>query len=324
MNGKRMAEQTAKPGVLLVSRLPDSLVGRLRERFDCHFLADLDDAGLAALAPRLRGMVATGESVVARDLLGRLPALEAISVLGVGYDGIDMAAAHARGLVVAHTPGLSTDDIADFALALLLAAARQVVSADRFVRSGGWATGRFAMTRRVSGARLGIVGLGRIGRAVATRAQAFGMDIAYTGRTPKADVAWRWCDDARTLAASVDFLVVCASGSAHTQGLIDRSVLAALGPAGVLVNIARGSIVDEDALVQALQQRTILAAGLDVFCHEPHVAGGLLALDNVVLTPHMASTTGATVQAMLELAFDNLAAHFDGRPVPAPVPVPVQ
>ena len=308
-----------KPAVLLVSRLPDSLVGRLRERFDCHLLADLDAAGLAALAPRLRGMVATGESVVARELIDRLAALEVISVLGVGYDGIDMAAARERKVVVTHTPGLSTDDIADFAMALLLAAARQVVNADRFVRSGGWTAGRFPMTRRVSGARLGIVGLGRIGLAVATRAQAFGMDIAYNGRSPKADVGYRWCIDARTLAASVDFLVVCASGGADTRALIDGDVLAALGPTGVLVNIARGSIVDEDALVAALRERTILAAGLDVFCHEPHVPEGLLALDNVVLTPHMASTTDATVKAMFDLAFDNLAAHFDGLPVPAPV-----
>lgn len=308
-----------KPAVLLVSHLPDSLAGWLRERYECHFLADLGDAGLAALAPRLRGMVATGESVVARELMARLPALEIISVLGVGYDGIDMVAARERGVCVTHTPGLSTDDIADFALALLLAAARQVVNADRFVRSGGWTSGRFPMTRRVSGARLGIVGLGRIGRAVATRAQAFGMDIAYTGRTPKDDVTYQWCDNASTLAASVDFLVVCASGGVDTRALIDSDVLAALGPAGVLVNIARGSIIDEDALVEALRERTILAAGLDVFCHEPHVAGGLLALDNVVLTPHMASTTSATVQAMFELALDNLAAHFDGLPVPAPV-----
>lgn len=305
-----------KPAVLLFSRLPDSLVGRLRERFDCHCLADLDAAGLA---PRLRGLVATGESVVAREMIARLPALEVISVLGVGFEGIDMAAARERNVVVAHTPSLSTDDIADFAMALLLAAARQVINADQFVRSGGWITGRFPMTRRVSGARLGIVGLGRIGRAVATRAQAFGMDIAYTGRTPKDDVAYRWCIDSRTLAASVDFLVVCASGGADTRALIDGEVLAALGPTGVLVNIARGSIVDENALVKALRDRTILAAGLDVFSQEPNVAQELMALDNVVLTPHMASTTDATVLAMLDLTFDNLAAHFDGLPVPVPV-----
>ncbi len=308
-----------KPAVLLVSRLPEPLAGRLRERFDCHALADVDAAGLQALAPQLRGMVATGESLVNRALMASLPALEVISVLGVGYDGIDMAAARERGICVTHTPGLSTDDIADFAMALLLAAARQVVNADQFVRRGDWSTGRFPMTRRVSGARLGIVGLGRIGRAVAQRALAFGMEIAYTGRTAKADAPYRWCSDAQTLAASVDFLVVCASGGADTRALVNADVLAALGPSGVLVNIARGSIVDEDALITALRERQILAAGLDVFCHEPHVPPALLALDNVVLTPHMASTTGATVQAMFDLTFANLAAHFDGLPVPTPV-----
>ena len=308
-----------QPAVLLMSRLPEPLGGRLRERFDCHELAQLDAAGLQALAPQLRGMVATGESVVSRALMASLPALEVISVLGVGYDGIDMAAARERGICVAHTPGLSTDDIADFAMALLLAAARQVVNADQFVRRGDWSTGRFPMTRRVSGARLGIVGLGRIGRAVAQRALAFGMEIAYTGRTPKADAPYRWHSDTQALAANVDFLVVCASGGADTRALVNADVLAALGPTGVLVNIARGSIVDEEALITALRERRILAAGLDVFCHEPHVAPELLALDNVVLTPHMASTTGATVQAMFNLTFDNLTAHFDGLPVPAPV-----
>lgn len=309
----------SKPAVLLVSRLPEPLGGRLRERFDCHALADVDAAGLQALAPQLRGMVATGESVVSRALMASLPALEVISVLGVGYDGIDMAAARERGICVAHTPGLSTDDIADFAMALLLAAARQVVNADQFVRRGEWSTGRHPMTLRVSGAHLGILGLGRIGRAVAQRALAFGMEIAYTGRTAKADVPYRWCSDVRTLAARVDFLVVCASGGADTRALVNADVLAALGPSGVLVNIARGSIVDEDALITALRERQILAAGLDVFCHEPHVPQGLLVLDNVVLTPHMASTTGATMQAMFDLTFDNLVAHFDGLPVPTPV-----
>ncbi|WP_338052521.1 2-hydroxyacid dehydrogenase [Rhodoferax lacus] len=308
-----------KPAVLLMARLPEALGARLRARFDCHVAAELEGAALQALAPTLRGMVATGESVVSRELLARLPALEIISVLGVGYDGIDMQTARARGICVAHTPGISTDDIADFAMALLLGAARQVVSADRFVRRGDWTTGRFPMTQRVSGKRLGIVGLGRIGSAVAVRARAFGMDIAYTGRAPKADVAYRWCSDAQGLAASVDYLVVCASGGEATRGMIDAGVLAALGPNGVLVNVARGSLVDENALVQALCERKILAAGLDVFCHEPQVPEALLALDNVVLTPHMASTTDATVQAMLELVFANLAAHFDGLPVLAPV-----
>lgn len=308
-----------RPNILLLSRLPEALHERLRERFACHELAQLDDDRVKELAPTIRGIVATGESIVARELIARLPALEIISVLGVGYDGIDIEAAHAHHVCVTHTPGVSTDDIADFAMALLLSAARQVVTADSFVRRGEWTVARYPVTPRISGGRMGIVGLGRIGRAVAVRALAFGMSIAYTGRMPKPDLAYRWCQDARTLAASVDYLVVCASGGAATRGLIDDAVLAALGPSGVLVNVARGSIVDEDALVEALRERKILAAGLDVFYDEPRVPDALLALDNVVLTPHMASTTGATVQAMSDLMFANLAAHFAGQPVPHPV-----
>ena len=308
-----------KPNLLLVAQLTDAFCDRLRQHFDCHDYAQLDEDRLKALAPTLRGIVATGQSVVARELIARLPKLEIIAVLGTGYDGIDMEAAREHNVCVTHTPGVSTDDIADFAIALLLAAARQVVAADRFVRRGQWTTGRYPLTPRVFGGRIGIVGLGRIGRAVAARAQAFGMSIAYTGRTPKPDVAYRWCSDARTLAAEVDYLVVCASGGAATRALIDAAVLAALGPSGVLVNIARGSVVDEGALVEALRERRILAAGIDVFWDEPRVPDALLALDNVVLTPHMAGTTGATVQAMLDLTFDNLEAHFAGRPVPTPV-----
>lgn len=303
-----------KPAVLLVSPLPEALGERLRVRFDCHELAQLDAAGLQALAPLLRSIVATGESVVPRELIARLPALEIISILGVGYDGIDIEAARERGICVTHTPGISTNDIADFAMALLLSAACQVVSADKFVRRGDWSAGPYPMTPRVFGARLGVVG-----RAVAVRALAFGMHIAYTGRTPKTDVSYRWCDDVRTLAASVEFLVVCASAGPATRAVIDAEVLAALGPTGILVNVARGSIIDEEALVAALRERRILAAGLDVFCDEPRVPEALLDLDNVVLTPHMASSTDATVQSMLDLTFANLAAHFDGLPVPTPV-----
>lgn len=308
-----------KPNILLFSRLPDALYDRLHERFDCHEYAQLDDNRMKELAPKLRGIVATAESIVTRDLFARLPALEIISVLGVGYDGIDIAAARERNVCVTHTPGVSTDDIADFAMALLLSAARQVVAADKFVRRGNWTAGRHPLTSRVFGRRIGIVGLGRIGRAVAVRALAFGMSIAYTGRAPKPDVSYRWCNDARTLAASVDYLVVCASGGVATRALIDGAVLAALGPSGILVNVARGSIVDEDALVAALREGKILAAGIDVFSAEPRVPDALLALDNVVLTPHMASTTADTLQAMSDMTFANLAAHFAGQRLLAPV-----
>ncbi|WP_240892363.1 2-hydroxyacid dehydrogenase [Pseudomonas sp. TMW22091] len=309
------AERVMKPTLLLLSALPHSLMERLREHFDCYQQSLLDEEQSIALAPAVRGLVATGESSVTREQIARLPALEVISVLGVGYDGIDLEAARDYGVCVTHTPGLSTEDIADFAMALLLCAARQVLSADRFVRSGGWEIGRHPITARVFGARIGIIGLGRIGRAVALRAQAFGMSVAYTGRTQKADVPYRWCNDVQALATNVDYLMVCASGGSETHGMINAAVLTALGPCGVLVNIARGSIVDEPALVEALRSRRILAAGLDVFCSEPRVSQALRELPNVVLTPHMASTTEATVQAMLDLAFDNLAAHFSGRPV---------
>ena len=304
---------------MLHCALPAHFVERLAEHFDCHHQSQLHDSQFKTLTPTVRGLVASGESSVTREQIARLPALEIISVLGVGHDGIDLDAARDHNVRVTHTPGLSTDDIADFAMALLLCATRQVLSADRFVRQGGWATGRYPMTTRVSGRRLGILGLGRIGRAVASRAEAFGMSVAYTGRTQKVDLPYRWCEDIHTLAASVDFLVICASGGPATQGLVDNSVLDALGSRGVLVNIARGSIVDEEALLQALRERRILAAGLDVFGDEPRVPAALLDLPNVVLTPHMASTTEATVQAMLDLAFDNLAAHFSGKPLLTPV-----
>ena len=304
-----------KPTLLLLSRLPDSFIIRLREHFDCHFYLLLDDKRLMKLAPTVRGIVATAESSVPGVLIARLPALEIISVLGVGYDGIDLEAARAHNICVTHTPEVATEDIADFAIALLLCTARQMLTADRFVRRGEWTAGRHPMTARVFGGRMGIVGLGRIGRAVALRAQAFGMSIAYTGRTPKADVPYRWCNDLQALAASVDYLVVCARGGSDTYGMINAAVLAELGHCGVLINIARGSLVNEDDLIEALRTGKILAAGLDVFCNEPHVSQALLALPNVLLTPHMASSTHATVQAMLDLTLDNLTAHFAGKPV---------
>lgn len=308
-----------KPNLLLITSLPAAFHDRLRERFDCHLYGQLDDYRLQALAPTLRGIVASGESIVTRALIARLPALEIIAVLGVGYDGIDIEAAREHDVCVTHTPAVSTEDIADFAMALLLAAARQIVTANSFVRHGDWLVGRHALTPRVFGRRIGIIGLGRIGKAVAVRALGFGMSIAYTGRAPQPGLPYRWYNDAPSLAASVDYLVVCASGGAATRGLVDGAVLAALGPAGVLVNVARGSIVDEDALVDALRERKILAAGLDVFCDEPRVSPALMALDNVVLTPHMASTTADALQAMLELTFANLAAHFSGQGVLTPV-----
>lgn len=308
-----------KPTLLLLSPLPADLNEYLAARFNCYQQSQLDEQAAIALAPAVRGIVATGESVLTREEIASWPALKIIAVLGVGYDGIDLTAARDHGVRVTHTPGVSTEDIADFAMALLLSATRQLLPADRFVRQGRWTSGRYPLTRRVSGGRLGIIGLGRIGRAVAVRAEAFGMSIAYTGRTPKNDVPYRWYEDLRALAANVDFLVVCAKGGSETDALVNAAVLDALGPTGVLVNIARGSLIDEDALINALRDGRILAAGLDVFRDEPNVPAALLELPNVVLSPHMASTTEGTVRAMADLLLDNLAAHFEGLPLLTPV-----
>jgi len=307
--------------VLAVARLSPLLMAPLKAAFVVHEqLHETDPAAFARVAPRIRAIAASGESKVGAALLDRLPALEIISVMGVGYDGIDVAAAKARGVVVTHTPGVLNDDVADLAMALVLAVSRKLVVADRHVRSGAWADGPLPLARKVSGARLGLVGMGRIGQAIAHRAQAFGMGIAYTARTERAGLPYAYLPSAQALAAQSDFLVVITPGGASTRKMIDAAVLKALGPQGVLVNVARGSVVDEAALIEALESGTIGGAGLDVFEDEPRVPERLRALDNVVLTPHVGSATQQTRQAMADLAFDNLRARFAGRPLPTPVP----
>ena len=316
-----MATNLPKPDVLTVARLPPFLMQPLQAAYAVHDrLHETDPAAFAAVAPRIRAIVASGESVVGAGLIAQLPALEIISVMGVGYDGIDVAAAKARGVVVTHTPGVLNDDVADLAIALMLAWARQVARADRFVRAGQWPAGPLPFGHKVSGARLGIVGMGRIGKAIAQRAAAFGMHIAYTARSAKADVPHRFLPTAAALAAQSDFLVVITPGGAGTRKLIDAQVLAALGPQGCLVNVARGSVVDETALIAALQAGTIAGAALDVFENEPNVPQALREMDNVVLTPHIGSSTAQTRRAMADLAFDNLNAQLTGQALLTPVP----
>ncbi len=310
-----------RPVVLTAAKLWPPMMEALHGAFEVHDrVHQTDPAALAAIAPRVRAIAASGESKVPRELIAQLPALEMISVFGVGYDGVDVAAARERGIAVTHTPNVLNDEVADLAIALMLAVSRRIVEADRYVRSGQWPKGPMPLARKVSGARLGIVGLGRIGQAIATRAEAFGMSVAYTSRSAKAGVAYRYFPSPEALAAEVDFLVVITPGGAGTRKLIDARVLAALGKKGVLVNVARGSVVDEAALVEALQNGTIAGAGLDVFENEPHVPEALFALDNVVLVPHIGSATWETRQAMSDLAFGNLQAHFAGRPLLSPVP----
>ena len=307
--------------VLTAARLWPPMMESLRGRFQVHDrIHQSDAAAFAAAAPRIRAIAASGESKVPRELIAQMPALEIVSVFGVGYDGVDVAAARERGIFVTHTPNVLNDEVADLAIGLVLAVSRRIPQADRYVREGQWANGPMPLARKVSGARLGIVGLGRIGNAIAKRAEAFGMTIAYTARSAKPESSYRYFPSAEALAAEVDFLVVITPGGAGTRKLIDAKVLKALGKDGYLINVARGSVVDEAALIEALQNGTIAGAGLDVFENEPNVPAALIALDNVVLTPHVGSATWQTRRAMADRAFGNLEAHFAGKPLLSPVP----
>jgi lactate dehydrogenase-like 2-hydroxyacid dehydrogenase len=310
------------PEILITASLPPFLRDPLRASYRCHDLVHAADpaALLAAEGQRVRGLVQSGGTVTPTTLLDELPNLGIISVFGVGYDGVPVDYCRQRGIMVAHTPDVLTDDVADVATALVLMTARGFVAADRFVRSGQWLAGAPPLTTCLGGKKAGVLGLGRIGRAIARRLEAMGMSIAYTTRRPQPDVPWRHVPDLRALAAEVDFLIVACPGGPATSKLVDANVLAALGPKGTLVNIARGSIVDEPALVAALQAGTIRGAGLDVFAAEPNVPAALLALDNVVLLPHVGSATRETRQAMADLCRANLDAWFAGKPVPVPIP----
>jgi hydroxypyruvate reductase len=300
--------------VLLAPKLSPLYVERLDAEFIPHREITADNA------TRIRAVACGGESKVPGDLIAKLPALELISVMGVGYDGVDVAAAKGRGIMVTHTPDVLNDDVADLAIALMLCAARQLPQADRFVKEGKWANGPLPLARKMSGARLGIVGMGRIGQAIALRALAFGMQVAYTARSAKPNLPHAFHDNVVALARESDFLVVITPGGAGTRHLIDAEVLQALGSKGILVNVARGSVVDEPALIDALRRGVIGGAGLDVFENEPNVPQALRDMPQVVLTPHVGSATTQTRRAMADLATDNLLAHFAGEPVKTPVP----
>jgi len=309
------------PDVLAVANLSPFFLDPLRAACTVHLrLHETDPAAFAQVAPRIVAIAASGESKVGAELMDRLPALKIISVMGVGYDGIDVAAAKARGVVVTHTPGVLNDDVADLAIALMLALSRQIALADRYVRAGSWANGPLPLGRKMSGARLGIVGMGRIGQAIAHRAAAFSMRIAYTARSEKADLPYAYHPTPAALAAHSDFLVLITPGGAATRKLIDADVLKALGPQGCVINVARGSVIDEAALIEALRHKVIAGAGLDVFESEPNVPQALREMDNVVLTPHIGSATSQTRRAMAELAFANLNAQLTGQPLLTPVP----
>jgi len=304
--------------ILQISPLPPFMLKALHEAdYIVHDHTHIKDPGALS---KVTAIVGTGSAKVDQKLLQMLPHVKLIAICGVGYDGVDVAAAIDKGITVTHTPGVLTDDVADLAMGLVLSIGRRIPQADKFVRNGDWVDDMFALTHQVSGARLGLVGMGRIGRAIAKRAAAFDMRIAYTSRQAKSDVSYTFYQTVTNLAANVDYLVVAVPGGDSTQNLIDHSVLQALGTKGYLINIARGSVVDQPELVQALKNKTIAGAALDVFWDEPIVDPELRRLPNVVLTPHIASATMETRQAMAALALDNLQAFYEGKALPTPVP----
>jgi hydroxypyruvate reductase len=302
-----------KERILQNGRLLPALETTLAEQYDVHPLWREDDpaAFLARRGGEFRGYIASARYGIDAAAMAALPNLRVASIMGVGLDAVDLDAARARGIAVGYTPDVLNACVADTALLLLLDVARGGSAADRFVRRGEWSRGgSFPLTTSVHGKRLGILGLGRIGRAIARRAEGFDMDIRYHNRRPVEDVTYGYEATLRALAGWADFLVVAAAGGRESRHLVSTEILDALGPHGFLINIARGSVIDEQALLVALQQGRIAGAGLDVYEDEPNVTRGLLAQENVVLLPHVASATRETRRAMADLARENLDAFF--------------
>lgn len=308
-----------KVNILVAGRVPPNVVVQLEEEFTVHLLEGASDpeALLRSVGYEVRGLATNAVQGVSAELLDALPNLEVIASSGIGSDALQVERAREAGIKVAVTPDVLNDDVADMAIALMLAVSRKLCLADRAVRAGEWFR-KLGLGYRVSGKRLGILGLGRIGQAIAKRAAAFDMDIAYHQRTRNPDLPYTYLDSVHALAEFSDFLIVVVPGGEATQNMIDRNVLDALGPEGTLINVGRGSTVDEPALVQALQEGRIRAAALDVFVDEPNVPAALLTMENVVLAPHYASATVETRHAMGQLVVDNLRAHFNGQPLLTP------
>lgn len=274
---------------------------------------------VAAFGDRIRGIATRGRQKTDAALIAGLPKLEIISNCGVGYDSIDVPAAKARGIVVTNTPDVLNEEVADFTVGLLLSTIRELPQADRFLRDGKWPRGAYPLTQTLRDRTVGFAGMGRIGQAIARRVAAFDVPIVYHARKPQAGVAYRYYPDLKAMAADVDTLIAIVPGGASTRHMINADILAALGPRGILINVARGSVVDQDALADALRTGVIHGAGLDVFADEPNVPQSLLALPNAVMVPHVGSGTHHTRAVMGDLVVDNLRSWFAGKGPLTPV-----
>jgi hydroxypyruvate reductase len=283
----------------------------LEARYRLHGRDDFEK-----VAGIVRAVVTNGHSGPPTDWIDRMPKLEVIASASVGYDGIPVEYARSKGIPVTNTPEVLNDDVADLAIGLMIMTARRLVVTDRYVRAGRWPKeGEHPLAQRASGKRVGILGMGRIGKEIGKRAEAMNNTVAYHSRNPVADVAWKHYPDLVELVKNSDFLVVIIPSTPQTQKIVSKAVIEALGPTGILVNVARGAVVDEDALVEALSSGKLGGAGLDVFVNEPQVPEVLFGMDNVVLQPHVGSGTHETRRAMSQLVLDNLDAHFAGKPL---------
>lgn len=310
-----------KPTVLALKSILPEEMDLLRSRYRVLPFWEMDrDALLEAQGGEISAILSTYDCEgVKGDLMARLPNLRIIAQFGAGYDNIDLRAAKERTIAVTNTPDVLTDDTADIAMLLLLNVARRGVAADRFVREGGWKNGAYPLTTSLSGKTAGIFGMGKIGQAIARRAEAHNMKIIYCSRSEKDDIPYAYYGKLSALAEACDFLVLACSGGPETRHAVDRGILRALGPKGYLINIARGSVVKEDDLLAALQAGEIAGAGLDVYAGEPDVPESLLKLEQVVLSPHVGSATRETRSLMGRLVVENLNAFFEGKPLLTPV-----
>jgi lactate dehydrogenase-like 2-hydroxyacid dehydrogenase len=315
-----------KPALLQTGPMMPLIEEQLVSAFEVHRVATpagLDDA-LAKASSRIEAICTGGHTGVKTDaaLIARLPKLRVISNFGVGYDSIDASAAGKRKIIITNTPDVLNEEVADTALGLLLMTVRELGQAEQYLRAGKWATdGDYRLTpASLRDRKLGMVGFGRIGKAIAIRAAAFGLPISYFGRTKQSDVTYPFYTDIVAMARDVDTLMIITPGGAATQGLINKAVFEALGERGIIINIARGSVVDEPALIDALRSRTIFAAGLDVFYDEPKINTELFTLPNAVLLPHVGSASVHTRDAMGQLVVDNLLAYLSRKSPKTPVP----
>jgi lactate dehydrogenase-like 2-hydroxyacid dehydrogenase len=313
-----------KPDVLLVGNKKPVIIKGLEGKVTLHALIDAPDkeAFLKSVADKVRAIaVAYTADKIDGAFMQRFPKLELIASFGVGYDHVDAKWAGAHGITVTNTPGVLNEEVADTALGLLLCTVREFPQAERYVRAGKWLQAQYPLTKATLRNRtVGMVGMGRIGKAIARRLEAFGVPVVYHSRNPQAGVKYKYYPKLIDMARDVDTLMVIVPGGGATANMINAEVLKALGPNGILINMARGSVVDEPALIEALKNRTIYSAGLDVVAKEPHVPPELLAMDQIVLFPHLGSSTEVTRAAMDQLVVDNILAWAAGKPVLTPVP----